>query len=169
MREERTLSKWSLLRRATGQLTRSAFGMALIVPFVVIFCCFFYFRSMSFRDMLLIGGVLAAVLFLGLLVIFWIPALRGLLLLARQERMFHVSFRASQLRWADSGGDWMLLCGTNGLYAFYRGFLVSSGAEGKLGRRYAIMVTDCTGKRHTVYASPEEVAALREWIEKTAE
>ena len=124
---------------------------------------------MPLREMLLIGAIFAPIMFIGLTVILVVPAIRGLLLLARQERMFHVSFRKARLRWDDSGGDWMLLCGDGNLYAFYRGFLVDADAEGYIGKRYAMMVTDCTGKRHTVYASPEEVAALREWIEKTAE
>lgn len=169
MKSDRPLRKWSLVRRATGQLALSALGIALIVPLVVVFCCFFYFRGMPLRDMLLIGAVLAALLFLGLMVFFLLPVFRGLALLTRQERMFGVSFRAAGLRWPDSGGDWMLLCGTNGLYAFYRGFLVKAGTEGMVGRRYAMLVTDCTGKQHTVYGSPEEIGALREWIERTSE
>ena len=168
MKSDRLLTKWSLVRRATGQLALSALGIALVVPLVVVFCCFFYFRGMPLRDMLLIGAVLAALLFLGLMALFLLPVFRGLALLKRQERMFGVSFRAARLRWADSGGDWLLLCGTNGLYAFYRGFLTKAGSEGMIGRRYAMLVTDCTGKQHTVYGTPEEIGAVRDWIGQTA-
>ena len=37
-----------------------------------------------------------------------------------------------------------------------------------LGRRYAMLVTDCTGKQHTVYGTPEEIGAVRDWIGQTA-
>ncbi|MBR5342958.1 MAG: hypothetical protein IK149_03580 [Oscillospiraceae bacterium] len=162
--ERKRLTKWTLIWRSAKEVAGAfsvIFGLVALFLFVG-----GLLHHTALPTLLLLTGAYLLLMELMVLIIVQLGLIKGLFLLAQQEKLFGFRFSDENLDPDNPDGRWFISTDFY-LLAFRRGYISRGGKIRELSGwgMSEMELWDCEGKKHRIRGKYKDLKALKQWLD----